>query len=114
MTDVSYERYRELRDSRGLKDADIAKETGITKSTFSDWKHGRYIPKQPKLQKIADLLGVSPDYFTTGREMSEDKGIILTAEEKKLLSYAKKWADKGIEPEAIDAIIAAAGNLNKD
>lgn len=114
MPDFSYERYRELRDSRGLKDADIAKETGITKSTFSDWKNGRYIPKQPKLQKIADLLGVSLDYLATGKETSEEKGIVLTAEEKKLLSYAKKWAGKGIEPEAIDAIIKAAGNLNKD
>ena len=36
-----YEIYCELRDSKGVKDADVAKATGITKSTFSDWKNGR-------------------------------------------------------------------------
>ena len=50
-----YEIYCELRDARGMKDADVARETGITKSTFSDWKNGRSNPKDTKLQKIADL-----------------------------------------------------------
>lgn len=36
-----YEIYCKLRDERGLKDADVVKATGITKSTFSDWKSGR-------------------------------------------------------------------------
>ena len=36
-----YEIYCKLRDSKGMKDADVAKATGITKSTFSDWKNGR-------------------------------------------------------------------------
>lgn len=33
-----YEIYCKLRDSKGMKDSDVAKATGITKSTFSDWK----------------------------------------------------------------------------
>lgn len=41
-----YEIYCELRDARGMKDADVARETGITKSTFSDWKTGRSVPKE--------------------------------------------------------------------
>lgn len=63
-----YEIYCELRDARGMKDADVARETGITKSTFSDWKNGRSNPKDAKLQKIADLFGVSVDYIRTGKE----------------------------------------------
>ena len=53
-----YERYCKLRDERGMKDADVAKATGIGKSTFSDFKSGRSIPKMEKLQKIADLFDV--------------------------------------------------------
>ena len=60
-----YEIYCKLRDERGLKDADVARETGITKSTFSDWKNGRSEPKDPKLKKIADLFGVTVDYLRT-------------------------------------------------
>ena len=63
-----YEIYCELRDARGMKDADVARETGITKSTFSDWKNGRSNPKDAKLQKIADLFGVSIEYIRTGKE----------------------------------------------
>lgn len=58
-----YEIYCKLRDSKGRKDSDVAKATGITKSTFSDWKNGRSSPKQDKLQKIADYFGVSLDYL---------------------------------------------------
>ena len=41
-----YEIYCKLRDEKGCKDADVAKATGITKSTFSDWKNGRSKPKR--------------------------------------------------------------------
>ena len=64
-----YEIYCKLRDERGLKDADVVKATGITKSTFSDWKSGRSKPKQDKLQKIADFFEVSLDYLTTGEDI---------------------------------------------
>ena len=63
-----YEIYCKLRDDRGMKDADVARETGITKSTFSDWKNGRSKPKDEKIKKIADLFGVSVEYLRTGEE----------------------------------------------
>lgn len=63
-----YEIYCRLRDERGLKDADVVRETKITKSTFSDWKSGRSKPKNDKLQKIADFFGVSIEYLMTGDE----------------------------------------------
>jgi len=63
-----YEIYCKLRDSFGYKDSDVARETGITKSTFSDWKSGRSTPKDEKLSKIAKLFGVSIEYLRTGKE----------------------------------------------
>lgn len=54
--DIMYEIYCKLRDEHGLKDADLVRETGITKSTFSNWKSGRSNPKNEKLQKIASFL----------------------------------------------------------
>lgn len=56
-----YENYARIRDSRGLKDSDVAKATGISAGTLSDWKRGRYKLKYEKLQKIAEYLGVSTD-----------------------------------------------------
>lgn len=58
-----YKIYCRLRDAKGVKDADVARETKIIKSTFTDWKNGRSTPKIDKLQKIADYFGVTTDYL---------------------------------------------------
>lgn len=63
MKKTEYEKYCELRDKLGLKDSDVAKGSGITKSTFSDWKAGRYVPKAEKLDKIEDFLEVRRGYL---------------------------------------------------
>lgn len=54
-----YKKYAILRDARGLNDNKVCKATGIASATISSWKNGRYTPKIDKLQKIAELLGVS-------------------------------------------------------
>lgn len=65
---IMYEIYAKLRDEKGVKDATVAKATGIGKSTFTDWRNGRSAPKDEKLQKIADYFGVSPYYIRTGKQ----------------------------------------------
>ena len=58
-----YEKYLKLRDAKGLSDYKVAHDTGITKSTFADWKSGRSEPKLEKLAKIAEYFEVTVDYF---------------------------------------------------
>ncbi|MBO5197598.1 MAG: helix-turn-helix transcriptional regulator [Lachnospiraceae bacterium] len=58
-----YQRYVTLRDERGTTDYRVAASTGITKSTFTDWKIGRSKPKVDKPKKIADYFGVPLEYF---------------------------------------------------
>lgn len=81
-----YEIYCKLRDEKGIKDSDVVKSTGITKSTFSDWKSGRSKPKNDKLQKIADYFGVTVDYLTTGKEEIKEKDPELTARDERDIS----------------------------
>ena len=76
-----YEIYCKLRDARGMKDADVVRATGITKSTFSDWKNGRSNPKGEKLRKIAECLGVTTKYLETGE--LETSGYYLNPETAK-------------------------------
>ena len=77
---TKYEKYCKLRDAKNLKDANVAALTGIGKSTFSDWKSGRSEPKNEKLQKIADCLGVSPNYFTSDESCECNVGYYLNDE----------------------------------
>lgn len=58
-----YEKYRQLRDDKGVTDYRVSKDTGITKSTFSDWKNGRSKPKIEKLQILANYFEVPLKYF---------------------------------------------------
>lgn len=52
----------------------VSAETGINRSTFSDWKSGRSKPSMAKLKKIADYFNVTVDYLMTGKDpvTSED------------------------------------------
>ena len=54
-----YKKYIQLRDERGLTDYKVSLETGISKSTFTDWKNGRSKPKVDKLRKLAEYFNVS-------------------------------------------------------
>lgn len=58
-----YERYVELRDKKGVTDYRVSEDTGISRSTFTDWKNGRSQPKIDKLKILADYFGVSIEYF---------------------------------------------------
>lgn len=58
-----YEKYIALRDKKGVTDYRIAVDTGIPKSTFTDWKSGRSQPKVDKLKILADYFDVSIEYF---------------------------------------------------
>lgn len=63
-----YSIFEELCNSRGVTPYKVGKETEISSSTLSDWKNGKYKPKQDKLQKIADYFDVSVDYLMNGKE----------------------------------------------
>lgn len=58
-----YEKYVELRNKKGVTDYRVSEDTGITKSTFTDWKLGRSKPKLEKLKILADYFEVSIDFF---------------------------------------------------
>lgn len=78
-----YENYCKIRDAKRYRDADVVRATGITKSTFSDWKSGRSCPKNEKLQKIANFLGVTVDYLLTGEEPAKPQTIELTPKDER-------------------------------
>lgn len=58
-----YEKFQKLLDERGITAYRVAKDTGILKSTFADWKKGLYTPKVDKLMAIAKYFSVPLEYF---------------------------------------------------
>ena len=58
-----YQRYADLRDKAGVTDYEVAKQTGVSTSTLTNWKYGRYVPKADKIKKIAEYFKMPIEYF---------------------------------------------------
>ena len=102
-----YEIFVKLLEKYGVTAYKVTKATGIGGSTFTDWKNGRSVPKQDKLQKIADYFGVTIDYLMTGKEEPEKKEIMLTPRDerdikKDLDSLMEKLKNQENGPAAYD------------
>lgn len=98
---IMYEIFEQLLQKHGVTPYKVSKATGISQSSLSDWKMGKITPKTSTLQKIADYFGVSLDYLTTGKEVSEEKKNPFSDLKGIYLSYAKEAQDSGIDPDDI-------------
>ena len=58
---MDYARLEHLLAAHGITVYQVSKATGISPSTFSDWKSGRSSPKADKLAKLADYFGIGLD-----------------------------------------------------
>lgn len=74
-----YDRIERLLSDNNMKQADLAKATGISTGLISQWKNRSQQPSAKKLQAIADCFGVSVDYLlgkeeraSAGADISDD------------------------------------------
>lgn len=58
---MEYKSFEKLLKSHGVTVYQVSKATGISASTFTDWKNGRSTPKADKLARIADFFSMSLD-----------------------------------------------------
>lgn len=63
-----YEIFEELLQRFNVTTYQVSKATGISQSTFSNWKSRRNLIRGDKAKKIADYFGVSVEYLMTGEE----------------------------------------------
>ena len=63
---MSYQVYEQIIKNKGLTSAEVSRGTGLSQTTFSEWKKGKAVPKMDKMRKIADFLGVSLECLVTG------------------------------------------------
>lgn len=90
-----YEKFELLLRTKKIKVSDVSKATGISTSTFTDWKKGRYTPKADKLKAIANFFGVSIDYFID--ENSSSASFILSQIEQSLILLFRQLNNEGQE-----------------
>lgn len=77
-----YEIFAKLLEEKGLKAADVTRATGIKSPVFSEWKKGKSKPNTEKMIKIANYLGVTVEYLTTGKNPSVSTSGLTKKDEK--------------------------------
>ncbi len=60
-----------LRKKAGLSQEELAERVGVHLNTVSQWENGFYIPKTPKIQKLAEVLSVSEAELLNGPAKQE-------------------------------------------
>ena len=81
-----YEIFEQLLQKHGVTTYQVSKATGISQSTFSNWKSRRNLLSADKATLIANYFGVSLDYLMTGKEESKEKVSGLTSRDERDIS----------------------------
>ena len=86
-----WEIFESLCNKRGVTFYKVSKETGISTSTLTNWKKGRYTPKADKIKAIADFFEVSVEYLMgesdNVQKGKDDASIVM---DKELMDAARK------------------------
>ena len=59
--------------TKNIKQIDLAKATGISKSTISSYLSGRYMPKEDAVNKISQVLDCTPSWLFGFDPISDDQ-----------------------------------------
>lgn len=119
---ITYEEYCKIRDSKGLRDGDVAKKAGIQASTFSEWKKGKCTPKYEKMSKIAAALDMEYSEFVgpvgkfsalnPNRQIPMLKGMEKTPEQR--FDENLLWLYHNATPDAQKSVLTLLENSQKD
>ena len=63
------DRIRQLRESKGWKQSDLAVRIGVSRAAIGYYETGTRTPPYATLIKIADVFGVSTDFLLRGIDM---------------------------------------------
>lgn len=86
-----------------ISQQDIVTALGVSKSTVSDWCHGKNYPRIDVMQRLADYLGVVMNKLTISNDHSDE----ITPEEKDLLNLYRHAPSRS----KVEAAIVLNGRL---
>ena len=106
---------RYLMNARGISQADICRELGISSTTVSDWCTGKKYPRVDAMQHLADLLGVLFSTLTTegGIQDFEDQQRIEVLHENPTLRMLFD-KQRNMDQTDLSAVLAVVNAIQKE
>lgn len=83
------QRLKELMESTGDKQIDMARKTGISKGTLTKYVNGKMGMKQSRIEKIAEIYGVDPVWLL-GFDVPKKKKAYYVIEQKSQKTFVKE------------------------
>ncbi len=87
------ERLTELREKKGLRKTELAKELGIAYGTYNHYEIGDREPNSNTLKLLSEYYGVTLDYLLAGKE-KDNNDIYLEKDEKEVLDMYRSATEK--------------------
>lgn len=112
-----YEQIRDAAKAKGYSVNKLEQELGFARSSINKFNKNK--PSIEKLQKIADFLGISLDYLTTGENATETANGLTSKDERDIVKILNQTRDQLLtqeglmfdgdpaSPEAIESILSA-------
>lgn len=106
---------RYLMDARGITQADICRELGVSSATVSNWFTGQKYPRIDRMQRIAELLGVTYSTLTTehGLQNYEDQKRLEDLHQNPRLRLLFDRSRK-MKPEDVETMLAVTASILKE
>lgn len=92
-------RIKELRNSRDIKQNDLASQLDISQGTLSGWENGKYEPDLKSINKLCNIFNVSMDYLMGAvdsiycPDCGQFYNPLETTESSEHKKYHQKWQD---------------------
>ncbi|GGO89145.1 hypothetical protein GCM10011348_46210 [Marinobacterium nitratireducens] len=67
---TKHDRLRAARKTKGLTRAQVADAIHVSESTYREWERGREPRSLDTAQRLCDVLGITMEYYLTGRDHS--------------------------------------------
>lgn len=104
-------RIKELRQEKGVKQAELARAISVSQATMSEYETGKYEPDIPTLKKIAAFFGVSVDYVVGGVRTTHKVGVKIPVFSAVAAGIPIEAIEDIVDYEEIEPELAATGEF---
>lgn len=84
---------KQKREELGMKQSEVARLLDINRSSYFSWENGRAVPNKANLKKIAEILGVTEEFFYE-EEITMLYKQLNPTNQTKAMNYVKDLVDK--------------------
>lgn len=101
---------RELK-TRGISKGEFYKGSGISSSTFSQWRSGEYSPSSEGIKRVEDFLGMR---FEINEKPAPPVGSGLSENEEMIFKLLRTRKDRDAAGASVIAFLQALPNLDEN